>query len=737
MSTINTNCRRIDCPEDPDQIIEIVGHDFGLSRRTFVTALGAGILIAVVAQTALGQEQDQPVQGEQRRRVPGGGRRQSPPVPVEARVHLGKDGSITVLAGKVEGGQGARAQLSQAAAEELRVPIERVAMVLADTELAPDDGITAGSRTTPSTVPAVRAACMMARNMLAQHAAAQWKIDAAAVDVRDGAALEKSGDRKLSYADFASSDPQSLKQVAPNDLAVTGVEQWQVLGQSAARPNGRDIVTGKHTYPSDLIRPGMLYGKILRPPSFGAKLSAIDLAPARAIDGVVAVHDGNFVGVAAPSTFLAKGAIKAITESAKWEPTAGHPPSDKLFAHLRENARGGVPRNPRAEHANSAAKTLKATYNVPYVQHAPMEPRAAVAEWQDGKLTVWTATQNPFGVRRELAGAFRIQESNVRVIVPDFGGGFGGKHTGECAVEAARLARAAQKPVALRWTRAEEFTWAYFRPAAVMDVEATLSADGALTSWHFVNINAGRPGIQTPYKVPEPSTPAVDSAPPLRHGSYRALAATANNFARESFMDELAAAAGKDPLDFRLAHLENDRLRAALEAAANAFGWADRKPKQDRANVGFGLACAVEKGSYVATVAEVEVDRAKNAFHVRRLTQAFECGKITTPRNCRSQVLGSILQALGPTLREQTTFERGRVTNASFYQYEVPRLADVPRIDIHLLDRPDLPPAGAGETPLICIAPAIANAIFDACGQRLRDLPLKLGPLDSAAQSDT
>jgi isoquinoline 1-oxidoreductase len=711
---------RVPCEEDPDQIIEIVGHDFGFSRRTFVTALGAGLLIAVSTPAAFGQEQDQPVRGEQRRRVPGGSPRQSPRVPVDARLHIGKDGAITVFAGKVECGQGARAELSQAAAEELRVPIDRVTMLLADTATTPDDGITAGSRTPPSTVPAVRAAGATARQLLIAFAASQLKVPADQITVKEGRAFSNE-DHVVTYADFASADPQSLKQL-PSDAAVTTVDRWQTLGKSAGRPNGRDIVTGKHAYPSDLLRPGMLYGKILRPPAYGAKLVSIDLDAAKSLDGVIVTRDGDFVGVAAPSTHLAKQAIKLLAESAKWN-AAPQPSSKTLSTHLRENAKGGMPRSPFGD---AAGKTLRATYTIPYVQHAPMEPRAAVAEWQDGKLTVWTGTQNPFGVRRELAGAFHIDPNDVRVIVPDFGGGFGGKHTGECAIEAARLAQAAKKPVALRWTRPEEFTWAYFRPAAVIDIEASLAGDGSIATWHFVNVNAGRPGIETPYTIGKANHQSVDSAPPLRHGSYRALASTGNNFARESFMDELAAAANKDPLAFRLAHLEPGRLRDVLEAAAKAFGWGGRKTGSG--DVGYGLACASEKGSFVAACAEVEIDRKKHAFRVRRLTQAFECGKILNPKNLHSQVMGAMIQGLGPVMHEAMAFEDGKITNGSFYQYEVPRQADVPGLDIHLLDRSDLPSAGAGETPLVCVAPAIANAIFDATQQRLRDLPLKLSP---------
>jgi len=311
------------------------------------------------------------------------------------------------------------------------------------------------------------------------------------------------------------------------------------------------------------------------------------------------------------------------------------------------------------------------------------------------------------------------------VIVPDFGAGFGGKHTGECAVEAARLAQAARKPVAMRWTRQEEFTWAYFRPAAVIDLEATLDASGTITSWYSADINYGSPGIETPYAISSAKSDVIDSAPPLRHGSYRALAATANNFARESFMDELAAAADKDPLSFRISHLKNPRLLAVLQEVAKRFDFAAKREDSDHKNTGVGIACATEKGSFVAVCVQVEID-GSNTIRVKHICQVFECGAIMNPANLESQVQGALMQGLGPALREVSEFEQGRITNASFFSYEVPRFKDLPKLEVHLLNRPDIPSAGAGETPLIALAPAIANAVFHATSQRIRQMPIRL-----------
>ena len=349
-----------------------------------------------------------------------------------------------------------------------------------------------------------------------------------------------------------------------------------------------------------------------------------------------------------------------------------------------------------------------------------------MAEWAEGKLTVWTGTQNPFGNRSDLMRAFHLSDDSVRVIVPDFGAGFGGKHTGEAAEEAARLAQAAGKPVSLRWTREEEFTWAYFRPAALIEAEASLDEKGTLTSWHFININSGGSAVETPYRTGKSRCRFLRSESPLRQGSYRVLAATANNFARECFMDELAAAAGADPLDFRLAHLENPRLRAVLETAASRFNWKERVSKKSP-RTGVGLACGTEKGSYVAACVEVGISQ--GSITVRRVCQVFECGAILNPDNLLSQVQGAIIMGLGPALQEEMRFEKGEMLNASFRKYHVPRFQDVPELDIHLLNRPDLASAGAGETPIMVIAPAIANAVFHATGIRVRAMPIEVPKL--------
>jgi isoquinoline 1-oxidoreductase len=378
--------------------------------------------------------------------------------------------------------------------------------------------------------------------------------------------------------------------------------------------------------------------------------------------------------------------------------------------------------------ASASGRTLQASYTVPYIAHTPLETRAALAEWEGGdNLTVWTGSQRPFGVRSELAAAFGIPEERVRVIVPDTGAAYGGKHTGEAAIEAARLARVACAPVKLVWSREDEFTWAYFRPAGLIEISSAVTGDGRITAWEYRNYNSGPEAMRPPYSIANQRVAFQTTLSPLRQGSYRALAATANHFARESHMDELAHLLRIDPLDFRLRNLQDERgasrerLRAVLLAAAERFGWATRETSPGH---GAGISCGTEKGSFIATCAEVHVEPASGRVRVLRVVQAFECGAIVNPEGLTNQVEGAVVQALGGALFERIEFAEGKVITDKLSLYRVPRFSDVPVIEVVLLDRRDLPSTGAGETPIVGLAPALANAIFDATGQRLRDLPL-------------
>jgi isoquinoline 1-oxidoreductase len=684
-----------------------------LDRRTFLQAFGSGLLVSVAAPEAWAQG-----------------------APLTARLFLNEDGTITALSGKVEEGQGPRAELTQAAAEELRLPVERVRLVMADTDLVPDDGITAGSRTTPVNVPEMRRAAATARELLAAFAARQWGVEPGTLEVQGGVITGPSG-RTMTYADLAKARDAvaTLGQAIRADVALTPVSGWKALGRPVQRSNARDLVTGAHRFPSDIQRPGVLYGRVLRPPAYGATLESVDLSPVNAMKDIVTVREGSFVGFAAPTWYRAAQALQAAERTASWKTSPSPVSNANLFEHLRAHAKRAEARVEETGSVEAALakadRVLSESYRVAYIQHAPMEPRAAVAEWSGDRLTVWAGCDGPFRAQQILSEALGIPRDRIHVIVPDMGGGFGGKHTADAAVEAARLARAAGKPVSVRWTREEEFTWAYCRPAALIECRGGLDAKGSLVAWQFDSINPGSAAVGTPYAIPNVRIASIGTDSPLPQGSYRCLGATANNFARESFMDELAAAARADPLEFRLAHLENPRLRTVLEKAAKEFGWAARR-RQVTPERGVGLACGTEKSSVVAACVEVRVDCAKGSIEVAEIGEAFECGPILNPANLLSQAQGCVVMALGGALSEELEFADGKILNPRFSRYRVPRFRDVPKIDVHLVENRDIPPAGGGETPIIAAAPAIANAVFAATGVRLRSMPLRGDALKKA-----
>jgi isoquinoline 1-oxidoreductase len=630
-------------------------HAFRIGRRALFRSLGGGLLVVAWRPGAAAQESG------------ARGRGAAPAPEIAAWVHVADDGAVTAFTGKAEVGQDIRTTLAQGVAEELAVPLAKVTMVMGDTAQTPYDMGTFGSRTTPTMLPQLRRAAAAARALLARG--------------------------------------EKVAGPIPGDVALTAPAAWKVLGQPAHKTDGRAVVTGQRRYTSDQKRPGMLWGKVLRPPRFGAELARLDDAAAKKVAGARVVRDGGFVGVVAADADVAAAALSALRP--EWSGPAEPPPSSRdLFAHLKSHADGSSSPSGDVDRAlAAAAHRLQQSYTAAYIAHAPLEPRAAVAEWEGERLTVWTGTQRPFGVRRELADALRVPEAQVRVIVPDTGAGYGGKHTGEAAVEAARLARAAGKPVKVVWTREEELTWAYFRPAGVADVRAGLDPAGALCAWECHNYNSGGSGLETPYQVAARHQAFHSARSPLRQGSYRALASTFNHFA------------------FRLHNLQNGRLRAVLSAAAERFGWGQRPAAAD---VGHGLACGTEKGGYVATCAEVRIDREAGRVQVLRAVTAFECGAIVNPDVLRNQVEGAVIMGLGGALSEAIEFAEGRVLNARFSGYRVPRFADVPRLETVLLDRKDLPSAGAGESPIVAIAPAIGNAIAAAGGPRLRAMPMRL-----------
>jgi nicotinate dehydrogenase subunit B len=680
-----------------------------IDRRDFLRVLGGGLLVCLTPIPSLTQESGRGFGGHEL------------PKDINAWIHIGAEGQVKVFTGKVEVGQNIRTSLAQAVAEELRVPFDSITMIMGDTDLVPWDMGTFGSRTTPTMAPQLRNMAVAGRELLVEMAAERWNTEASKLIAASGKVTTPDGSKSLTYGELTRGE--ALMKSVAGDPPFTPATEWKIAGAPVPKANGRDFVTGKHQFPSDIVRPEMMFGAVLRPEGYNATLLSLDTSGAEKVPGARIVRDGDFNGVVASDPFMAQKALAAI--QARWK-VPDQQGNHGLFEYLKNNPEGQAERPEHVvgsvtEALAGADVQLESQYTVEYIAHAPLEPRAAVAEWSNGKLTVWTGTQRPFGVRDELMEAFKLPAEKVRVIQPDMGSGYGGKHSGEAAIEAARLSKAAGKPVKVVWTRQEEFTWAYFRPAGLIEIKAGARRDGTLVAWEHHNYNSGPAAIGTPYDVANQLIRYHPTKSPLRQGSYRGLAATANHFARESHMDAMAHAAQMDPLAFRLKNISNPRLKAVLQTAADKFGWAGAKSTPER---GYGIACGTDKGGFVATCAEVTIDVASKQVKIRRVVEAWESGAIVNPDGLRNQMQGAIVQAIGGALFERILFGNGRIQNPLFSKYRVPRFSDTPLVEIVLLDRKDLPSAGAGETGLVGLAPAVGNAIFAATGVRLRSMPM-------------
>ena len=606
-----------------------------------------------------------------------------------AWLHVDADAKVTAFTGKVDVGQDNCTALRLLVAEEIRVPLANVRLAMGDTDLCPYDMGTFGSRSMPDAGHALAQAAARARTLMPVHA----------------------GLRRV--------------EIIAGETAVMAGTEWHLAGTPHVPEGIIDAVTGARRFVSDLTIRGLRYGVVLRPPVLGATLRELDAGALDDRDDVVLVRTHALTGVVAGDPITARLALASLR--ATWD--VPHAPSNDdleefLRAHPSSDA-GGWSGPVHVEEGDldaafaTAAVRREETYTTAYIAPASLETRSALAVWDDdGRLTVWVGTQTPFSARAEVAATLDLNEELVRVIVPPTGGAFGGKHGGGVASEAAILARGVGGPVKVTWSRHEEFTAGTLRPAAIIDVSSAAAPSGELVAWTFTNINAGPAAIASPYRVANLRIDYQPSASPLTQASYRALAATANNFARESQMDELAHGLGWDPVEFRVNNLDDERLVTVLRAAAERFGWA-----RGGSGVGQGIACGVEKDGRIATVAQVR--NLEGSLRVVRLVTAYECGAVVNPDTVINQIEGATVMALGGALFEAIRFREGVITNGSFTDYRVPRFRDVPAIEVVLLDRRDLASAGAGETPMIGVAPAIANAIFDLTGRRLRTLPLE------------
>jgi isoquinoline 1-oxidoreductase len=604
-----------------------------------------------------------------------------------AWLHVDAADKVTAFTGKVDVGQDNCTALRLLVAEELRLPLANVRLAMGDTDLCPYDMGTFGSRSMPDAGHALAQVAAHARTLL---------------PVRAG----------LRRVEVITGEP----------VVMAGTE-WHLAGTPHVPEGTVDAVTGARRFTSDITLPGLRHGAVLRPPVLGATLRELDTGALDGRDDVVLVRTPALIGVVAVDNITARVALASLRPT--WDvPRA--PSNSDLEAFLRAHPSldsGSWSRPVHVEQGDidgalaTAAVRQDATYTTAYIAPAPLETRSALALWgDDGRLTVWVGTQTPFSTRAQVAASLDLNEQMVRVIVPPTGGGFGGKHGGGVATEAALMAREVGRPVKVTWSRHEEFTVGTLRPAAIVDVSSAAALSGELAAWTFTNTNSGPAAIASPYRMSNLRIDYQPSLSPLAQGSYRALAATANNFARESHMDELAHELGVDPVEFRADNLDDERLVTVLRAAAERFGWVRG------GGVGQGVACGVEKGGRIATVAEVR--DVEGSFRVVRLVSAYECGAVVNPDTVINQIEGATVMALGGALFEAVRFREGVITNGSFTDYRVPRFHDVPAIDVVLLDRPDVASAGAGETPMIAVAPAIANAIFDLSARRIRSLPL-------------
>jgi isoquinoline 1-oxidoreductase len=593
---------------------------------------------------------------------------------------------------------------------------------MADTDLSPWDMGTFGSRSMPDASPALRAVASGAREVLLDLAAARGLAGRPELEAVDGEVRIVGRSEGIPYGELVHGLRRVVAVAA--DTPTTPASHWTRAGHPARDTHAEEVVTGHRTYVSDVRLPGMAYGAIVLPPCFGARLRSVDTSEADDLPGVKVVRDADLVGVLAPTPREAHIAVSKIR--AEWDESP-QPTESAIEEYLRTHPQSGddwdTDENVVGEPDTALVQATvirEATYRTAYIAHVPLETRAAVASWEGTRVTIYLGTQTPFRAREYVGRGLGAAVEDVRIVVPYTGAGFGGKHGGDVALAAARLARAAGRPVRLSFSREEEFQHGYLRPMAIIDVKAGADRDGKLHAWVFHNVNAGAAALLTPYRVADQRVDNELSASPLPQGPYRALAANANNFARESVVDELAALLQIDPLTMRERNLDDPRLLTVLHIAAETAGWMTRPRREGK---GYGLAIGREKGGRVATVAEVSVSRDRS-FRLDRIVSVYEAGAIVHPENLRSQVEGATVMAIGGALFESIRFDRGRILNAHLSEYRVPRFSDLPQVEVILVDRPDLPSAGAGETPMIAVAPAIANAIFDAMGSRLRSLPL-------------
>jgi len=701
--------------DDEFQICERSSNDglYPLSRREFLQSIGSGIIILFTVGNA-------PVAEGQRR-----DRRERPDF--NAYLRIGEDGTITCFTGKVELGQGVATSLSQTLADELDVPLESVDMVMGDTALCPYDAGTWGSMTTPYFGPVLRAAAAEARAVLIELAAEHLDVPKDRLGAKDGVIFDKTGkERKVAYAELAKG--KRIERRLEQEAQVKPVSEFNIIGKPHNRVDALDKVTGKAQYAGDIRVAGMMYAKVLRPPAHGARLKSLDTSAIDNVEGVQVVRDGDLIAVLHKNPDEAEKALAKI--NADYDVPEAHFDDESVFDYFVDNAGDGKVIEDGGDIKSGetlAQHVVEQTYLNSYVSHATIETHTALARFDGNEVTVWASTQTPFGLQREIAGALRIPAENIHVIAPFVGGGFGGKISNGQAIQAVRLAKIAKKPVQLAWSRADEFFYDTFRPAAVVQIKSGLTDSGKIVLWDYGIYGMGGRGAHMFYDVPNHRTTVYGQ---LRSGNrmhafatgpWRAPDNNTNSFARESHIDVMATKMEMDPLEFRLKNLTDQRMRRVLKAAAEKFGWTSAKSPSGR---GFGIACGSDVDVPVALMAEVEVDGRTGGVHVKRVVCAQDMGLVINPEGAKLQVEGCITMGLGYTLTEEVHFKGGRILDVSFGTYKLPRFSWVPEIETVLIKADDSPAKGGGEPPIICVGGVIANAVHDATGARLLQLPM-------------
>jgi len=705
---------------EPEMIVpEGWGFVESIDRRDFLKLTSSGLLVVFAMRPP--EDALRPVWN------PAGIQRTAPDF--NAFVHIAANGRVTMLVGKIEMGQGIMTSLPQLVADELNVPLEMVDIVMGDTDLCPFDMGTFGSLSVRVLGPVLRAAAAEARLVLTQMASERLSVPVADLEVKDGVVMAKADHaKKVSYGELTAG--KKIERKVEGKAALERVAEFTVVGTSAPRRDALDKVTGRAKYSGDIVPPGALHARIVRPPAHGATLKSIDTSAAEKQPGVRVVRDGELVAVLHAHRDEADRALKLV--NATWNASPSALSNANIFAHLEKVAPEGRPVQSGGDLAvgeKAAVQFVEQKYLKGYVAHAPMETHTAVAEVApDGKVTVWASTQTPFPLQTLIARALKLAPEKVRVITPFVGGGFGGKSAGGQALEAARLAVAAGKPVRVVWDRTEEFFYDTFDPAAVINIRAGLDAQKKITSWSYEVIGAGARGADHFYDIPHHKTMVrggwnanTNEMHPFAIGPWRAPGANANVFAREVHIDMLAVKAGMDPVEFRMLNLADARMRRVLRAAADKFGW---KPGVGPTKRGLGVACGIDAGTYVASIAEVKVDAATGAVRVVRVVCAQDMGVVVNPAGALQQLEGCVMMGLGYTLTEEVQFQNGEVLDKNFGSYELPRFSWVPKIEGVLLESPDLPAQGGGEPAIINMGAVVANAVFDATGVRFTQLPM-------------